>query len=100
MQLCKVCSHPFLSDGPLDSQTQLPIVDEQLVDASGKTTDLERLLEALFERGYKVLVFSQLVTVLNTIKVCVPTLDALRLFMGGGSDRVGRSSSNAGHCAA
>jgi len=33
-------------------------VDEQLVDTSGKMMVLERLLEALFERGYKVRVFS------------------------------------------
>jgi ATP-dependent DNA helicase len=69
MQLRKVCSHPFLFDWPLDSQTHQPVVDEQLVDASGKMMVLERLLEALFERGHKVLVFSQFVTMLNAIEV-------------------------------
>ena len=69
MQLRKVCSHPFLFDWPLDSQTQQPVIDEQLVDASGKMMVLERLLEALFERGHKVLVFSQFVTMLNVIEV-------------------------------
>jgi hypothetical protein len=44
-------------------------VDEQLVDASGKMMVLERLLDALFERGHKVLVFSQFVTMLNVIEV-------------------------------
>jgi hypothetical protein len=41
---------PFLFDWPLDSRTQLvPVVDEQLVDASRKMMVLERFLEALFE---------------------------------------------------
>jgi ATP-dependent DNA helicase len=71
MQLRKVCSHPFLFDWPLDLRTHQPVVDEQLVDASGKMMVLERLLEALFERGHKVLVFSQFVTMLNVIEVCV-----------------------------
>ena len=69
MQLRKVCSHPFLFDWPLDSRTHQPVVDEQLVDASGKMMVLERLLEALFEGGHKVLVFSQFVTMLNVIEV-------------------------------
>ncbi|KAH9970340.1 SNF2 family N-terminal domain-containing protein [Russula compacta] len=68
MQLRKVCSHPFLFDWPLDSRTCLPVVDEQLVDASGKMMVLERLLDALFARGHKVLVFSQFVTMLDVIE--------------------------------
>ncbi|KAH9953446.1 SNF2 family N-terminal domain-containing protein [Russula dissimulans] len=68
MQLRKVCSHPFLFDWPLDPQTQQLVVDEQLVDASGKMMVLERLLDALFERGHKVLVFSQFVTMLDVIE--------------------------------
>ena len=100
MQLRKVCSHPFLFDWPLDSRTQLPVVDEQLVDASGKMMVLERLLEALSERGHKVLVFLQFVTMPNVIEVSVLTLSTRHLFMDAGSGRIGRSSSNTGHCAA
>src|SRR5260221_12424019 len=59
MQLHKVCSHPFLFDWPLNPQTCHPVMDEQLVHASGKMMVLERLLEALFEQGHKVLVFLQ-----------------------------------------
>jgi len=77
MQLRKVCSHPFLFDWPLDERTHQPVVDEQLVDASGKMMVLERLLDELFARGHKVLVFSQFVTMLNVIEVrslpAVPT---------------------------
>ena len=81
MQLCKVCSHHFLFDWPLDLRTQQPVVDEQLIDASGKVMVLERLLEAPFERGHKVLVFSQFVTMLNVIEVSVPTLSSRHLLM-------------------
>jgi len=99
-QLVKVCSHPFLFDWPLDTRTQQPVVDEQLVDASGKMMVLERLLEALFERGHKILVFPQFVTMPNVTEVSVPTLSSRHLFMDDGNDRIGRSASNAGHCAA
>ena len=83
MQLRKVCSHPFLFDWPLDSWTQQPVVDEQLVDASGKMMVLERLLDALFERGHKVLVFSQFVTMLDVIEVTVPVLGVHHHFVHG-----------------
>src|SRR6266705_624677 len=92
IQLRKVCSHHFLFDWPLDPWTQQPVVDKQLVDASGKVMVLERLLEAPFERGHKVLVFSQFVTMLNVIEVSVPTLSTRDLFMNDGNDRIGRSS--------
>src|SRR5258707_9096086 len=69
MQLRKVCSHPFLFDWPLDQRTNQPVVDEQLVDVSGKMMVLERLLHALFARGHKGLVVSQFVTMLNDIEV-------------------------------
>jgi ATP-dependent DNA helicase len=72
MQLRKVCSHPFLFDWPLDERTNQPVVDEQLVDASGKMMVLERLLDELFARGHKVLVFSQFVTMLDVIEVRSP----------------------------
>ena len=100
MQLRKVCSHPFLFDWPLDSQTQQPVVNEQLVDASGKMMVLERLLDALFERGHKVLVFSQFVTMLNVIEVSIRAVGARHSFMDDGYDRIGRANSNTGHCVA
>ena len=66
MQLRKVCSHPILFEGPRMHQH---VMDEELVDASGKMMVLERLLDALFARGHKVLVFSQFVTMLDVIEV-------------------------------
>jgi ATP-dependent DNA helicase len=69
IQVRKVCSHQLLFDWPLDEQTNQPIVDEQLVDARGKMVVLGRLLNDLFARGHKVLVFSQFVSMLNVIEV-------------------------------
>ena len=69
MQLRKVCSHPFLFAWPVDPLTGAPIVNDQLVNASGKMMVLERLLEELFKRGHRVLVFSQFTQVLDIIEV-------------------------------
>lgn len=68
MQLRKVCSHPFLFDWPLDKNTKQPVINEDLVNASGKMMVLERLLDELFRRGHKVLVFSQFKTMLDVIE--------------------------------
>ena len=56
MQLRKVCSHPYLFDWPVDSSNEY-ILDEQLVNVSGKMLLLNRLLDELFKRKHKVLVF-------------------------------------------
>lgn len=74
MQLRKVCSHPFLFDWPVNPRTMEPIIDEQLVRASGKMLVLDRLLGSLFEKGHKVLLFSQFVTMLDILEVSVPRL--------------------------
>ena len=69
MQLRKVCSHPFLFDWPVDAKTMQPVLNDELVNASGKMMVLERLLDELFARGHKVLVFSQFKTMLDVIEV-------------------------------
>lgn len=69
MQLRKVCSHPFLFDWPSDPITREPVIDEELVNASGKMMVLDRLLGELFRRGHKVLLFSQFTTMLDIIEV-------------------------------
>ncbi|KDR71576.1 hypothetical protein GALMADRAFT_159402 [Galerina marginata CBS 339.88] len=68
MQLRKVCSHPFLFDWPIDSETMYPVLGEELVNASGKMMVLDRLLRELFKRGHKVLLFSQFTTMLDIIE--------------------------------
>ncbi|KAG6809199.1 hypothetical protein H0H92_001186 [Tricholoma furcatifolium] len=68
MQLRKVCSHPFLFDWPLDPHTQQPILNDDLVNVSGKMMVLDRLLRELFRRKHKVLLFSQFTTMLDIIE--------------------------------
>ncbi|KAH9915232.1 SNF2 family N-terminal domain-containing protein [Fomitopsis serialis] len=68
MQLRKVCSHPFLFDWPIDPKTRQPVINDELSTASGKMMVLERLLVELFERGHKVLLFSQFTTMLDIIE--------------------------------
>ncbi|KAG8834721.1 hypothetical protein FRC18_001586 [Serendipita sp. 400] len=67
MQLRKVCSHPYLFDWPVDESNQY-VLDDQLINASGKMLLLNRLLEELFRRKHKVLVFSQFTTMLDIIE--------------------------------
>ncbi|KAL5513905.1 hypothetical protein ACEPAG_2666 [Sanghuangporus baumii] len=68
MQLRKVCSHPFLFDWPIDLKTGEEVINEELVNASGKMLVLDRLLTELFKRGHKVLLFSQFTTMLDIIE--------------------------------
>ncbi|XP_068423925.1 lymphoid-specific helicase [Clinocottus analis] len=67
MLLKKACNHPYLLEYPLDPATQEFKIDEQLVQASGKFLILDRLLPALKERGHKVLIFSQMTSILDIL---------------------------------
>ncbi|KZT38405.1 hypothetical protein SISSUDRAFT_1021506 [Sistotremastrum suecicum HHB10207 ss-3] len=79
MQLRKVCSHPFLFDWPTDEKTNASVIDDQLVNASGKMMILDRLLDALFARGHKVLVFSQFKIMLDIIEEWAISFKGYRL---------------------
>ncbi|WVQ76464.1 hypothetical protein IAR50_006132 [Cryptococcus sp. DSM 104548] len=68
MQLRKISSHPYLFDWPSDPTTGDLVVDDNLVNASGKMLLLNRLLDSLFERGHRVLLFSQFTTMLDVIE--------------------------------
>ena len=68
MQLRKVCNHPFLFDRPLDPKTGLPLISNELAAQSGKILLLDRLLTGLFDRGHKVLVFSQMTKMLDILE--------------------------------
>jgi len=96
MQLRKVCSAP----DPVRRATHAQqAVDESLVDASGKMMVLERLLDELFARGHKVLVFSQFVSMLESFEVR-PSLPnpygSLYSFEYDFGGRTGRASVRAG----
>ncbi|CAO3658263.1 unnamed protein product [Rhizopus stolonifer] len=68
MQLRKVCNHPFLFDWPLDPKTNAPVLSNDLAAQSGKVLLLDRLLTSLFDRGHKVLVFSQMTKMLDILE--------------------------------
>ncbi|SCO71610.1 chromodomain-helicase-DNA-binding protein 1 homolog, putative [Plasmodium vivax] len=63
MELKKVCNHPFLCCEPVDKDEY----KERLVYSSGKICLLEKLLIRLKERGNRVLIFSQMVKMLNIL---------------------------------
>ncbi|XP_033095411.1 lymphoid-specific helicase-like [Anneissia japonica] len=68
MQLRKCCNHPYLLEYPLDPVTQQFKVDEELVQSCGKLLVLERLLPELKKRGHKVLIFSQMTSMLDILQ--------------------------------
>lgn len=68
MQLRKVCNHPFLFDWPIDPKTNAPVLSNELAAQSGKVLLLDRLLTGLFDRGHKVLVFSQMTKMLDILE--------------------------------
>lgn len=68
MQLRKVCNHPFLFDWPVDPATGRHVLNNDLAAQSGKVLLLDRLLTALFDRGHKVLVFSQMTKMLDILE--------------------------------
>ena len=67
MQLRLVCNSPHNFYNPWSSDSGLE-VDESLVSSSGKMLLLDRLLPSLFERGHKVLIFSQFKTQLDILE--------------------------------
>lgn len=86
MELRKCCNHPFLVKGAeeriladaaakLQEKTgesipvdHVAVFAEQLVKSSGKMVLIEKLLQKLFVGGHKVLIFSQMVRVLDLLE--------------------------------
>uniref|UniRef100_A0A3P9J873 Proliferation-associated SNF2-like protein n=1 Tax=Oryzias latipes TaxID=8090 RepID=A0A3P9J873_ORYLA len=67
MLLKRCCNHPYLVEYPLDPATQEFKIDEELVQSSGKFLILDRLLPELKRRGHKVLIFSQMTSILDIL---------------------------------
>ncbi|CAJ0964729.1 unnamed protein product [Ranitomeya imitator] len=67
MVLRKCCSHPYLIEYPLDPFTQEFKIDEDLIKSSGKFLVLDRMLPEMKKRGHKVLIFSQMTSMLGYI---------------------------------
>ncbi|RXN24780.1 lymphocyte-specific helicase-like isoform X1 [Labeo rohita] len=67
MLLKRCCNHAYLIEYPLDPATGDFKIDEQLVEASGKFLILDRMLPELKKRGHKVLIFSQMTSILDIL---------------------------------
>ena len=74
MELRKCCNHPFLIRGMeqrikelLDAHTA-EAVNKQLVQSSGKLILLDKLLHKLGTNGHRVLIFSQMVRMLDILE--------------------------------
>lgn len=72
MELRKCCNHPYLIRGVEQNETEHLTAREQiyqtLVDASGKMVLIDKLLPKLKAGGHKVLIFSQMVRVLDILE--------------------------------
>eukprot|EP00597_Dinobryon_sp_UTEXLB2267_P004843 CAMPEP_0170077316 /NCGR_PEP_ID=MMETSP0019_2-20121128/14156_1 /TAXON_ID=98059 /ORGANISM="Dinobryon sp., Strain UTEXLB2267" /LENGTH=1791 /DNA_ID=CAMNT_0010289569 /DNA_START=144 /DNA_END=5519 /DNA_ORIENTATION=- len=77
MELRKCCNHPYLVKGVEDrilaeltaEEANNPqIVYQKFIESSGKLVLLDKLLPKLYTQGHKVLIFSQMVRVLNIIE--------------------------------
>ncbi|KAJ1419033.1 SNF2-related, N-terminal domain [Sesbania bispinosa] len=64
IQLRKVCNHPDLLESAFDGSYFYPPVND-IIEQCGKFQLLDRLLERLFARNHKVLIFSQWTKVLD-----------------------------------
>ncbi|KAK4876073.1 hypothetical protein RN001_012495 [Aquatica leii] len=66
----KVVNHPYLVHFPLDPNSPVKklLVDEQLINQSGKMLVLEAMLAKLHAGGHKVLLFSTLVMTIHLIE--------------------------------
>lgn len=77
MELRKCCNHPYLVKG-VEERVMAELTEEEkedegivmkkLVECSGKLVLLDKLLPRLFSQGHKVLIFSQMVRVLNLLE--------------------------------
>jgi len=67
MQMRKCCNHPYLFEAPVDDSGDW-IVDERLVQASGKMILLDKMLKTLKEHGHKVLIFFQMTRMMDLVE--------------------------------
>ena len=73
MQLRKVCNHPWLVDGVEETAVRDDAGDQiainaKLIAASGKLVLLDKLLTRLRSEGHRVLIFSQMVRMLDVLE--------------------------------
>jgi SWI/SNF-related matrix-associated actin-dependent regulator of chromatin subfamily A member 5 len=66
MQLRKVCNHPYLFEGIEDEN--LPMYGDHLMEMSGKMVVVDKLLKKLYKGNHRVLIFSQMTSMLNILE--------------------------------
>jgi len=72
MELRKCCNHPFLMRGVEDAVmagiTSQEEISKMLIECSGKLVLIDKLLPKLKAGGHKILIFSQMVRVLDILE--------------------------------
>jgi len=66
MQLRKVCDHPYLF--PNVEPADAPMYGDHIITASAKLKILDKLLEKVFKKGSKVILFSQMTKMLDILE--------------------------------
>jgi SNF2 family DNA or RNA helicase len=67
VELKKTCNHPFLFENARDRAGSNKSPLQQIIEGSGKMILLDKLLTRLKETGHRVLIFSQMVKMLNVL---------------------------------
>lgn len=88
----KIVNHPYLVRYPLDD-CGLPLINEDLVKASGKLLVLDAMLPKLKSQGHKILLFSTMTTVLDVIEDYLSMRPYEYVRLDGGHDVVDRKHS-------
>ncbi|XP_050891611.1 probable ATP-dependent DNA helicase CHR12 isoform X3 [Lathyrus oleraceus] len=88
MQLRKCCNHPYLFVGDYDMYK----CKEEIVRASGKFELLDRLLPKLRRAGHRVLLFSQMTRLMDTLEVYLRLHDFKYLRLDGSTKTEERGS--------
>jgi chromodomain-helicase-DNA-binding protein 1 len=69
VELKKTCNHPYLFENAEDMHATDLLGN--LIRSSGKLILLDKLLVKLKERGHRVLIFSQMVRMLDILADCI-----------------------------
>ena len=89
MELRKCCNHPFLFPGAEVDIDETSL--EDLVSASGKLSVLDMLLQSLFKKGNRCIIFSQFTQTLNIIEDYCQMRGWKYARMDGGTSRARRN---------
>ena len=88
MQLRKCCNHPYLFEG---ADPHVDEIGEELVEACGKLQLLDKLLSRLHCKGHRVVLFSQMTSMLDILENFLRLRNYRYCRMDGSSSRVERN---------